>query len=101
MENDRLWGRLVDRHHRILRSETVPIEGNDTESALLELCRRFDIQRPLQLPKHAREFENFNTTFYTQEHFTEPISFFRLEIERISAPGAARHARTRLPIEDA
>ena len=33
MENDRLWGRLVDRHHRILRSETVPIVDGDTEAA--------------------------------------------------------------------
>lgn len=100
MENDRLWGRLVDRHHRILRSETVPIVNGDTEAAFLEICRRFDIQRPIQLRKHAHEYENFNTTFYTQEHFTEPISFFRLEIERISAHGPSQ-TRTRLPIEDA
>ena len=100
MENDRLRGRLVDRHHRILRSETVPIVNGDTEAAFLEICRRFDIQRPIQLRKHAHEYENFNTTFYTQEHFTEPISFFRLEIERISAHGPSQ-TRTRLPIEDA
>ena len=68
MENDRLWGRLVDRHHRILRSETVPIVDGDTEAAFLEICRRFDIQRPIQLRKHAHEYENFNTTF----HFVFP-----------------------------
>ena len=101
MENDRLWGRLVDRHRRIIQSETIPIENNDLEQAFIELCHRFDIQRPIQLPKHAREFENFNTTSYTQEHFTEPIPFFRLEIERLSAPGSHPRERTRLPIEDA
>ena len=100
MENDRLWGRLVDSHRRILRSETVPIEDGNTEAAFLELCRRFDIQRPIQLKKHALEYENFNTTSYTQEHFTETIPFFRLEIEHISGSGK-NQSRTRMPIEDA
>ena len=58
MESYRLWGRII-RHHRIAKSETVPIEGGDLEGALLEICRRFDIQRPLQLPKHERDREAF------------------------------------------
>ena len=61
MDKNRLWGRLI-RHHRISRQETVTIENDDIEEAFLEICRRFDVQRPLQLPKHNREFEKFGRT---------------------------------------
>ena len=49
MEHYRLWGRVISRH-RIVKNETVEIHDGDIESAFLELCRRFDVQRPLQLP---------------------------------------------------
>ena len=65
MKNHRLWGRII-RNHRIVQSETVEITEEGMEAAFLELCRRFDVQRPLQLPKHNREFEQFGRTAYTR-----------------------------------
>ena len=100
MDKHRLWGRLI-RHHRIARQETVTIEGDDIEEAFLEICRRFDVQRPLQLPKHNREFEQFGRTAYTREHFTEPVDFDRLEIELIQPEGERKHAAHRVPLMDA
>lgn len=96
----RLWGRII-RHHRIVKSETVPVEGEDIEAAFLEICRRFDVQRPLQLPKHNREFEKFGRTFYAREHFTEPIDFDKLEIELILPEGTSRGGGERSPLMDA
>ena len=87
-----------------MRHETVTIQGNtpdDLEAAFLELCRRFDVQRPLQLPKHNREFEQFGRTAYTREHFTEPVDFDRLEIELIQPEGERKHAAHRVPLMDA
>ena len=49
MEHYRLWGRILS-HHRIVKNETVEIHDGDIESAFLELCRRFDVQRPLHCP---------------------------------------------------
>lgn len=101
MDKNRLWGRVIRRHQMVM-SETVEIGEGGVEGALLELCRRFDVQRPLQLPKHEREFEKFGRTFYTPEHFVEPVSFDRLEIELIpaeDADGGKRRART--PLMDA
>ena len=100
MDKNRLWGRLI-RHHRIARQETVTIEGDDIEEAFLEICRRFDVQRPLQLPKHNREFEKFGRTAYTREHFTESISFDRLEIELILPDGEKKGGGPRTPLMDA
>ena len=100
MDKNRLWGRII-RHHRISKSETVEIEGDDLEEAFLEICRRFDVQRPIQLPKHNREFEKFGRTFYSREHFTESVDFEKLEIELIMPDGEKKHSLSRSPIMDA
>ena len=100
MANHRLWGRLIN-NHRIAASETVEIEDGGIEDAFLEICRRFDVQRPLQLPKHNREFEKFGRTAYTKEHFTESVDFDRLEIELILPEGEKRGSAQRSPITDA
>lgn len=86
---------------RIVKQETIEIENDDIESAFLEICRRFDVQRPLQLPKHNREFENFGRTFYAREHFTESIDFDKLEIELIMPEGEKRSSGVRSPLMDA
>ena len=100
MENSRLWGRII-KNHRIERSETVDIEGGDIEAAFVEICRRFDVQRPIQLPKHNREFEKFGRTFYSKEHFTEPIGFEKLEIELLAPECARKSSGPRTPLMDA
>ena len=100
MENSRLWGRIIKRH-RIAASETVEIVDGDIEAAFVELCRRFDVQRPIQLPKHNREFENFGRTFYAHDHFTEAVNFDRLEIELLLPEGEKRHGAARSPLSDA
>ena len=100
MHNNRLWGRMMKRQ-RIVMQETVEIENDDVEQAFLEICRRFDVQRPLQLPKHNREFENFGRTAYAREHFTESIDFDRLEIELIMPDGEKKHSGIRSPLMDA
>jgi len=100
MDKNRLWGRII-KNQRIFRSETVAIENDDLEEAFLEICRRFDVQRPIQLPKHNREFERFGRTFYAREHFTESVDFERLEIELIMPDGEKKHSGARSPIMDA
>src|SRR5699024_727669 len=100
MDNYHLWGRIISSH-RIDKSETVEIEEGGIETASLEICRRFDVQRPLQLPKHTREFEQFGRTFYAPEHFTEPVSFQKLEIELLLPEGAKKSSGRRTPLMDA
>ena len=100
MQKYRLWGRII-RNHRIEKSETVEIEDGDIEGAFLEICRRFDVQRPLQLPKHNREFDKFGRTFYAKEHFTEPIAFQKLEIELLTPDGERKSGGPRTPLMDA
>ena len=100
MDKNRLWGRII-AGHRIAMQETVTIKNDDIEEAFLEICRRFDVQRPLQLPKHNREFEKFGRTAFTKEHFTESVDFQRLEIELIMPDGEKRSSGMRNPLMDA
>ena len=100
MNNNRLWGRMM-KQQRIIRQETIEIENDDIEEAFLEICRRFDVQRPIQLPKHNREFEKFGRTFFAKEHFTESIDFDKLEIELIMPDGEKRSSGMRNPLMDA
>lgn len=74
-----LWARIIHRH-RISHSETIELQG-DLMDALGELCIRMDIPRPLFLGKHEREWEQFQQTAFTKDHFVESVSFDRLEIE--------------------
>ena len=97
MNNNRLWGRIMKRQ-RIVKQETIEIEGDDIEEAFLEICRRFDVQRPLQLPKHNREFERFGRMFFSKEHFTESVDFDKLEIELIMPDGEKRSSGVRNPL---
>jgi len=100
MDKNRLWGRIMCRQ-RIVRQETIAIENDDIEEAFLEICRRFDVQRPIQLPKHNREFEKFGRTFYSREHFTESVDFDKLEIELIMPDGEKKSSGMRNPLMDA
>ena len=100
MNNNRLWGRMM-KQQRIIRQETVEIENDDIEEAFLEICRRFDVQRPIQLPKHNREFEKFGRTFFSREHFTESIDFDKLELELIMPDGEKKSSGMRNPLMDA
>ena len=100
MNNNRLWGRMM-KQQRIIRQETIEIIDDDIEEAFLEICRRFDVQRPIQLPKHNREFEKFGRTFFAKEHFTESIDFDKLEIELIMPDGEKRSSGMRNPLMDA
>ena len=100
MDKNRLWGRII-KNQRIHKNETVTIENDDLEEAFLEICRRFDVQRPIQLPKHNREFEKFGRTFYAREHFTEAVDFQKLEIELLMPEGVKKSSGMRSPLMDA
>ena len=100
MNNNRLWGRMM-KQQRIIRQETIEIENDNLEEAFLEICRRFDVQRPIQLPKHNREFEKFGRTFFAKEHFTESIDFDKLELELIMPDGEKKSSGMRNPLMDA
>lgn len=87
----RLWARIMKKH-RIARQATAECAWEGVEDALTELCREFDIPRPLWLNKHYREFDDFRRTQFLPEHFMEDVSFDRLEIEFLEDDDRARRS---------
>lgn len=52
-------------------------------------------------PSTTGEFEKFGRTFYSKEHFTEPIAFQKLEIELLTPDGEKKSSGQRTPLMDA
>ncbi|MBQ6373506.1 MAG: hypothetical protein IJJ45_03365 [Clostridia bacterium] len=88
----RLWARIIDRQ-RIVRQDTRECHQGDVGDALTDLCREFDIPRPIWLEKHEREFAEFGRTRFLPEHFMEDVSFQRLEIEYLEDDDRSRRSR--------
>ena len=87
----RLWARIIAKH-RIVRSETVDLM-DDLSNALHELCSKMDIPRPLFLSKHQREWDLFQQTSFSKDHFVESVTFDKLEIERIDADAPKKKSK--------
>ena len=87
----RLWARIMKKQ-RIARQATVECAWEGVDDALTELCRDFDIPRPLWLDKHRREFESFRRTRFLPEHFMEDVPFDRLEIEFLEDDAHSRRS---------
>jgi len=89
----RLWARII-RKHRIERQATQECRYDEVEDALTELCREFDIPRPIWLDKHYREYGEFRRTQFLPEHSMEEVPFQRLEIEYLEDDdGRSRRSR--------
>lgn len=88
----RLWAKII-RNHRIYRQATAECAWGDVDDALTELCRDFDIPKPLWLEKHGREFDSFRRTVFLPEHFMEEVPFQRLEIEFLDDDNRSRRSR--------
>ncbi len=76
----KLWVREVKKGH-ILRDTTEPCTHENWEHALSVACQRLDLEKPLVLEKHLRDFDSFSLTHFLPEHFMESVPFDRLEVE--------------------
>lgn len=87
----RLWARIISKQ-RISKQATFDASFEDVDDALTELCREFDIPKPLWLNKHDREYEEFRRTSFLPEHFMEDVPFQRLEIEYLDDDNRTRRS---------
>ncbi len=88
----RLWARVIVKH-RISRQATVTCTWEGVEDALTELCHELDIERPLWLNKHVKEFQEFRSTAFLPEHFMDEVNFQKLEIEFLDDEDKKRASR--------
>ena len=77
-----IWVRLM-RKTRIDQDMTVECNLDGWQEALEEACQRLDVPRPLILPRHERDWEEFSQARFLREHFMEEVAFDRMEVEFI------------------
>ena len=77
-----IWIRLMKKN-RIEKDISVDCLREDWRDALDEGCRKMDVARPLILPRHDRDWEEFGQTRFLKDHFMEETAFDRMEVEWI------------------
>ncbi|MDO5327329.1 MAG: hypothetical protein Q4G00_11510 [Clostridia bacterium] len=77
-----IWVRLMHKN-RIERDITVECTHEEWKNALEGACHQLDVSRPMILPRHERDWEQFSQARFLKEHFIEDISFDRMEVEFI------------------
>ena len=64
-------------------SRTAPCTYETWKEALDEVCHALDISRPLIIPRHERDWEQFGLTAFLPEHFVESVHFDKMELQYI------------------
>lgn len=81
----RMWGKLWKDNH-LVRDFVAEEAGGDTRThkvfhTLDEICRAFDLGRPIWLERNIKEFQRHSKTRFHQDSFIEEIEFDYLEIQ--------------------
>ena len=77
-----IWVRLMHKN-RIEKDITVECAPEEWKNALEGACHQLDVARPMILPRHDRDWEQFSQARFLKEHFIEDIPFDRMEVEFI------------------
>ena len=65
------------------KDATAECSLSDWQEALDSACRQLDVPRPMILPRHERDWEQFSQARFLREHFVEDVPFDRMEVEFI------------------
>ena len=64
--------------------DLAPVYDTETWNGILtEVCRAFDISRPLVMSKNLRELQEFGITAFRKQDFIDDFRFDKLELEII------------------
>lgn len=83
----RIWFKMMKGTH-LLKDMTVTDESQETRThkifhALDEVCREFDLGKPIWLDVNVEEFKRHAKTRFRQDNFIESIEFEYLEMHVI------------------
>lgn len=83
----RLWAKLFQDNH-LLKDTVICDSSNDTRThkvfhALDEICREFDLGKPIWLESNIRDFQRHAKVRFYKDSFIEQIDFDYLEVQVI------------------
>lgn len=81
----RLWGKIWKDSH-LLADTVFEEESSDTRThkvfrGLEEICREFDLEKPIWLDTNISDFQRRSKTRFYKDSFIEEIAFDYLEIQ--------------------
>ncbi len=92
----RLWGKII-KSNKIAASYTAECNHNDLSNnelvniCLDDICRELDIQKPIWLPVHEKDFKRYGISKFYADAFMEEINFHCFEIEYIEEDDKKKH----------
>jgi len=84
----RLWGKII-KDNKIIEDMVVTNDDPNLRrtqkifAAIDEICREFDLSKPIWLDSNINEFKRHDKTRFRQDNFIETIGFDYLEIQII------------------
>lgn len=83
----RIWARLFEHNH-MLKDTVICDSTDDTRThkvfhALDEICREFDLGKPIWLESNIRDFQKHAKVRFYKDSFIEQIDFDYLELQVI------------------
>lgn len=83
----KIWGKIM-RNNKIVMDDVVScdIDGSyqdNLKQCILELCYKFDIEKPYWLPANLAEYNKRSKTSFNENNFIETINFDKFVIEEI------------------
>ena len=84
----RLWEEIY-KDNRMIRDMVVCNDNSELRrtqkifAAIDDICREFDLSKPLWLESTISSFKRYDKTRFLQDNFMEPIDFDYLEIHVI------------------
>ena len=83
----KLWGKIlidnrIERDLVVYFNINMKYQGN-LKAAIIEICDKFDIEKPYWLPHNIKEFNQRGKTNFTKDNFIEVINFDKFVIEEI------------------
>ena len=83
----RIWGKLY-KNNRLIQDISVCNDTEDTRThkvfyALDEICRAFDLSKPIWLDANIRDFKRHARTCFRQDSFVDEVDFDYLDFHVI------------------
>ena len=82
----KLWAKII-KGDKLLANLVVrnraPLEREDYEAFLSEICQQLDLSTPVTLPTHFNHIKRFNIVEYKPRDFIEPVDFTKFTLENV------------------
>lgn len=82
----KLWAKTISGEkllQNLVMENELPLNRDNFEAFLMEICKSLDISTPVTLPTHYSYLDNFNIVKYLPRDFIDGVDFELFTIENV------------------